>query len=376
VLAEAVAVRLVVPSGAAVVLHRLETAGGAPDPAFAAAPANPHVSGGPGSLVPYATHAREGARFVHLACTADRIEQVTGTPALDPIRVFVGVTAAPTAQQQVALAVAELDRQGAFERSCVLAVSPAGTGYVNAATVEALELLTGGDCATVAIQYGVLPSMFSMGELPRAAEVYRLLLDALQGRARRLFVYGESLGADAAQSALLAAPGLLRTDGSFAGVDAALLAGTPGGAGLRARVPDAGALPRVLLVDRREQVPEPPPDQVRTWLLDHDADPVTKFRRELLWRRPDWLSGPRGRGVPEQMRWRPVFTWLQVALDVAHATQSQVGRFESLGHDYRADLPWLVRAAFAAEAPVELVERVMAQLARSELRRAELLAQR
>lgn len=377
VVAGAGAVRLSTPAASQLVLRRLATDGTTPDPAFRQPPDNPSVSGGPGSLVPYGTHAREGSRFVHLAARAEEIAAVTGTPAMDPIRVFIGVGAAAGPQEQVDLAVAELERLGAFERSCILAVSPAGTGYANTVPVEALELFTGGDCATVTIQYGVLPSMFSLGLVPEAARVYRMLIDALRGRAGRLYSYGESLGADAAQAALLAEPSLLRPDGTFEEIDGALYAGTPAGTGVRGHVPDVHALPGALLLDRWEQLPVPPPEQVRTWLLDHDADPVTKFRRRLIWSEPEWMRAePRGRGVPQEMRWRPLLTWLQVGFDVAHATQSKVGQFQSLGHDYRADLAPLVRAAFAPQASPELIGPVQDRLAASEQRRAELLAQR
>lgn len=349
----------------------LARAGTRPDPAFTEPPDNPFVSGGPGSGVNYETLAREGFRFAHLASTPSTIAAVTGRAATAPIRVFVGVASAPTPEERVALAVAELDRLRAFERRAILAVSPAGTGYANPVPIESLELLTGGDCATVVVQYGVLPSMFSAGAVPDGAATYRLLVDALVGRGPQVFCYGESLGAQAAQLALQETPTLVGEDGGLRGVDAALFVGTPAGTGLRG----LAGQPRVLLADRWQDLPVPAPRDVSLWLLDHFADPVTRFERPLIWKRPDWLAEhPRGRGIPEQMAWRPLLTWLQVLFDVARATQPQLGTFQSHGHDYRADLAPLVRAAFAPDASDDLLAAVQDALVRSELRRAELLA--
>ena len=352
---------------------QLEKAGIAPDSAFIEPPGQPLVSGAPGSLIPHGTHAREGARLVHLTGSRQRIESVTGRPAVDPIRVFVGVAAAATPAQRVALAISELQRLGAFERRAILAVCPAGTGYVNPVPVEALEQMTDGDCATVAIQYGVLPSMFSTPLIPEAAKTYRLLIDALEGRGPAIYAYGESLGSQSAQQGLLAEPSRWRDDGSFEGVDAALFVGTPAGAGVRRSAEHRSA---IFVVDRWEDLRTPVPPEYRVFLLDHDADPVTRFETSLIWARPDWLAArPRGRGVPEAMRWRPLLTYLQVLFDVARATQPQLGQFQSHGHDYRADLAPLVRAAFAPQASDEVLARVTDELVRSEVRRSQLLAQ-
>ncbi len=350
---------------------RLSITGSTADHAFRQPPTNPLVSGGPATLVPYDTHAREGSRFVQLTCSQQRIEELTGRLAKGPIRVFVGVSAAPTPADRVRLAVQELERLGAFHRRYLLAVSPAGTGYANPVPVEALELLSGGDCATVVVQYGVLPSMFSTGFLPDAEDTFRLLIDALIGRGPQVLCFGESLGAEAAQHAL---SDRWKEDGSYEGVDAALFVGTPAGTGIRRQ--GAAERPAVLLLDRWEDLPSVVPDRIRVFLLDHDADPVTRFEAPLIWRRPDWLkTEPRGRGIPPDMAWRPLLTYLQVLFDVARATQPQLGQFQSHGHDYRADLARVIRAAFVPGASEEVVAAVEKELVASELRRADLLSQ-
>ncbi len=366
-------VAAVVPPARSALFATLGRAGETPDAAFVDPPQNRSVSGSHGSLIPYRTHFREGSRFVHLASTGERIGTVTGRPARDPIRVFVGVAAAATPAERVALAMAELERLGAFDRRAVLAVSPAGTGYANPVPVEALELMTGGDCATVAVQYGVLPSMFSTEAIPEAAQTYRLLIDALEGSGPAVLSYGESLGAQAAQLGLQQVPSRWQEDGTFTGIDAALFVGTPAGTGIRRSAEHRAA---VIVVDRWQDLPEPVPPERRVFLLDHDADPVTRFEASLIWSRPDWLATrPRGRGVPEHMAWRPLLTYLQVMLDVARATQPQLGRFQSTGHDYRADLAPLVRAAYVPDSDDATLAAVQDELVRSEVRRADILAQ-
>lgn len=83
-------------------------------------PANPDVSGGPGSLVSVEELGREGARFVNDATTPDGIREVTlQEPVASPVRVFIGVDAASTPEQRVGLAMAELRRTGEIGRAHV-----------------------------------------------------------------------------------------------------------------------------------------------------------------------------------------------------------------------------------------------------------------
>lgn len=362
------------------VLAKLAEAGRAADKALAEPTADPFVSGGPGSAVPYDTLSREGRRFVAWRVRQADLASAGVADGTEPLRVYVGIDTAATAEDRVDVAMAELERLGAFDRGAILAASPAGSGYANSVPVEALEFFTAGDCASVCVQYGVLPSMFSFDALPLAERTFRLLLDRLVARIAqqpadrrpKLFLYGESLGAKAAERALLAAPS--RVDLATAqvdGVTAALFVGTPAGESLR---DDLLGNPAAVHVDRWQALADPWPSEVQLWFLDHDADPVTRFRASLAWQSPGWLAPPRGRNVPNAMRWLPVATWQQVLLDVAYATQAQSGVFRSLGHDYRADLPTLVAAAFAP-APADRIAAVQAALAeRESVRDARLTA--
>jgi hypothetical protein len=88
--------------------------------------------------------------------------------------------------------------------------------------------------------------------------------------------------------------------------------------------------------------------------------------------RPPWLAdSQRGRGVPEQMRWRPLITFVQTAMDAANAMVSVPGEFGSFGHDYRADMVRFVRDAYALPGADESqIARIEETLRSLELERA------
>jgi uncharacterized membrane protein len=319
------------------------------DPGFQRAPESPLVSTGPGSLVTPADVGREGARYVGTATTDDDVAFVTGEPPVAaPIRVFVGLDAAESIDQRVTLAMSELRRTGAFERSCLLVQAPAGTGYANSTPVDVMELLTRGDCASVAVGYGLLPSFLSLDRVDLARRTQGALLEAIADEcaslddAPRLLLYGESLGAKVQQAALPAGP----LDLDRLGIDAAVWVGTPGGSDYdRAhRMFDVVSV----TLDHPDQIPDELSSrpQPRVWFLEHDGDPVVRFRADLVHARPAWLAGTRGRGVPDDMVWRPGITWAQVLVDTVYATDVTPGDFRSAGHDYRADLGAVVTCAF------------------------------
>lgn len=346
------------------VMQELRERGRAPDTAIRSAPADRHVSGGPGSRVPYDTLAREGRRFVSYRPAAAEISEVV--PGADePVRIYVGVETAATVDERVDVAMDELERLGGFERSTLLVVAPAGSGYADHVAVEALECLTGGDCATAVVQYGVLPSMFSLHRVGAGAAAVRRLLDAIARRVQgmrnppRIVVYGESLGARVAQEALTAAPSQVPPNGR---VHALVNVGTPGGRSLR---DDLRGDPVAFHIDRWQDLAVR--DGVRLCFLDHDADPVARWDAALAWRRPAWLRGARGRGIPDAMAWLPALTWWQVLFDVVFAAQQQSGRFHSVGHDYRADLPRVLAAVL--DCPDADVDAVTDLLMDRELRR-------
>jgi len=342
-------------------------------------PANPDVSGGPGSLVSVEELGREGARFVHDATTPDGIREVTlQEPVASPVRVFIGVDAASTPEQRVGLAMAELRRTGAFDRGTLLIQAPAGSGYANSFPVDVLEVLTRGDCASVAVGYGVMPSFLSLNKVLVARQTQRLLLDAIRAEVHdrptkpRLLLYGESLGAEVQESAVPAGP----ADLDHYGIAAALWVGTPGGD--RSDLFHALCADESFTVDRPEQLPDPMPSpRPRVWFLEHDGDPVVRFRPKLLLDRPAWLptDGQRGRNIPDAMTWKPGITFAEAFVDTMFATHVKPGLFESRGHDYRADLGAVTTTAFDLPSDPDTSERLEAYLRRTEVERAQRLGE-
>jgi len=353
---------------------RLIPAGRDIEPGVGAAPVAPEVSGSAESLVDFSTVGREGARFLHSSVPAEVTRTVTGAdPLAVGVRVFVGFDSAPTAEERVALALAELRRTNAYDRAHLLIGAPAGSGYANPTPVDVLEILTRGDCAAVAVGYGLLPSFLSLDRVEIAARTQRLLIEGivaeLRGREQqpRLLLYGESLGARVQEAAV--ARGTADLD-DF-GVSAALWVGTPGGADSIAfhHAVDGESI----TVDRPEQIPVPLPEPApRVWFLEHDGDPVVRFAPDIAYRRPEWLAQqPRGRNVPETMMWSPGITWLQVLVDTLFATHVQPGLFESRGHDYRADLGGVVTAAYGLPVDQATATRLESALRELELARAK-----
>lgn len=361
-----------------------------PDPALRAVAATRHVSGSASSSVPLEGLGREGVRFTRTVSSPADIAYVTGAdPVAHPIRIFVGVDAAATAEARVALAVAELHRTGAADRRYLLLISPAGTGYANPTAVHVLEFLSGGDCASIAVAFGLLPSFLSTSRIPLAARTQGLLLSAvsaaLAGRQRgpQLLLYGESLGATAQVRALPA--GLADLD-RF-GVTAAVWVGTPGGGvralrrGLSAGTADARRgirrpaepIAGVVVFDDPAQLGTLPVAAPRIWLLEHEDDPVVRLRPELLWRPP---SLPEGGGVRSPgRRWWPLLTWLGVLWATVAAGRVVPGEFTRRGHDYRADLGRTAATAYRLPTTADVMARCERRLRAVERERAAQITQ-
>ena len=92
----------------------------------------------------------------------------------------------------------------------------------------------------------------------------------------------------------------------------------------------------------------------------------------MLVQRPTWLAdGQRGRGVPQQMRWTPLVTFVQTTMDAANAMVSVPGEFGSFGHDYRADMVRFVHDAYGLpDATEQQLSRIDQTLRSLELERA------
>ncbi len=363
------------------------------------------LSGGPGSLVPWNTLGREGRRHMitHVRPTPvpDRppgvpdlsIETVMGEEAVAaPVQVYVGLDSAPTALERVDLALAEMDRTGAFDRSLLVLVSPTGLGYVNYVAMASAQYLTRGDIASVTLQYSKRPSPLSLGRIAAAREQNRLLwlrvLERLrhrEGPRPRVVLFGESLGAHTSQDVFLHW-GTLGLEAL--GIDRALWIGTPYGSGWMHEVTgpdrldvDHRSIAVVNDIHQLHAVEGERGTPAHYVLLSHDNDGVTRFGVDLLSTAPSWLGpnrprvepvegGASPRGVPSQLRWRPITTFFQTLVDMKNAQRPAT--WGAWGHDYRPDLPRFVSEVYDLPATEEQLARVTAAVHEREAVRWEL----
>ena len=91
-------------------------------------PDDPLRSGGPGSLVSWASLGNQGRSFVAGGPTMQQLQRFGQVDVRPPIRVYAGLDSAPTSRQRAALAVQELQRTGAFSRKVLCVVDHDGHG--------------------------------------------------------------------------------------------------------------------------------------------------------------------------------------------------------------------------------------------------------
>ena len=344
-------------AGVEYVNRRAEAGGAAIDAAYTTPPNVRTVSGGPASGIQWSSLSREGVRFVNLALTPRAIAEVTGVAedeVASPVRAFAGLASAPTEDARVDLVMEDLERLGAFERSVLCVASPTGSGYVNYVAIEALEYLTRGDCATVALQYSLRPSFLSLDRVAMGREQNRALFHALAWRLRslpedsrpRMVGLGESLGAHTIQDSFLneGSSGLHRV-----GMDRALFLGTPAGSkwAKQWRLDPDRTDPEhevVEIASYDEFVKLEPERQAsaRYVLLSHHEDPITKFEPALAVQQPDWL-GPADTRPPGHPQARTVVPDQHV-LPHADRHQERDGRRPRHVRRARARLPGRPRA--------------------------------
>jgi uncharacterized membrane protein len=308
-------------------------------------------SGGPGSLVPWDSLGRQGRNFTGLGPSPTDIEAITHRAAREPIRMYAGLESANEAESRAALAVQDLERAGGFQRKNLLVTTTTGSGWVDPASVDSFEYLSGGNSATVAIQYSYLPSWISyLVDQSKAREAGRSLFDAvydrwskLPARARpRLFVAGESLGSFGGESAFSGEYDLRnRTAGT-------LFAGPPNFNTLFREFSDhrdAGS-PEVQPVykdgrtlrfanDPSADIPPvgQPWDGTRVVYLMHPSDPIVWWSPHLILHKPDWISETPGSDVLNGIVWMPFVTFWQITADLPFSTGVPGGH----GHKYTTE---------------------------------------
>lgn len=316
---------------------------------FGTPPTGPLQSGSAQSLIDWSTIGRDGRIYVASGPTKADIEMVIGRPALEPLRVSVGLRSADSIEERAALALAEMKRVGAFDRAVLVVITPVGTGWVDPAGVDTLEYLMAGDVASVSLQYSYLLSPLSLIVEPDygsdAAQalfnvVYAYWTTLPHDRRPRLYLNGLSLGAHASQASthffdVLQDP--------FQG---ALWVGPPYTSGIwrwatNNRQPGSPEwLPRfgnetTIRFSNQGgglEVPDIPWGPMRIAFLQHASDPIVFFSFDALHRAPDWLKGERAHDVSPILNWYPLVTFLQLGMDMALALDVPPG----YGHNYSA----------------------------------------
>jgi len=308
-------------------------------------PSDPNKTGSAASLVGWEDLGRAGRGFVSSGPSRADIAAFLEKDALEPIRVYVGLNSADAPESRANLALRELIRVGGFNRSVLVVAVPTGTGWMDPAAMDPLEYLHGGDVATVAVQYSYLTSFISIlvepgygSDTGRALfrEVYAHWTALPHDARPRLYLYGLSLGAISSEQSVrlhevIADP-----------IQGALWAGPPFPSPTwrsvtKERLSDSPAwLPRfgdgsIIRFTNQQNALNIPGAQwgpLRIVYLQYASDPVVFFETTAFYRRPSWLSEPRGPDVSPDLRWYPGVTFLQLLLDMA------VGLTVPIGHGH------------------------------------------
>lgn len=310
-------------------------------------PASAAKTGSSTSLIAWDDLGRAGREFVTTGPSAEAIGAFTQRPAWEPIRVYVGLNAAATAEERARLALAELKRVGAFERKLLVVITPTGTGWVDPAAIDSLEYLRDGDVASVAQQYSYLSSPLSLiaepeygEEAARALfrEVYAYWTTLPKDRRPLLYLHGLSLGAMNSEKSMQ----LFEMIGDP--IAGALWSGPPFASRGWRRVTDArnpgspawlpqfrdGSFVRFMNQSGLGAPPAAAWGPMRIVYLQYASDPIIFFDYRDLYRAPAWMQQPRGPDVSPELAWYPIVTMLQLALDMAVATATPMGH----GHVY------------------------------------------
>ena len=319
-------------------------------------PTEPRQAGSAASLVNWGAMGQPGRNFILSGPDAEAIAAFTGKPSLDPIRVYVGRANGDTPQERADLALAELQRLGAFEREILIVTSPTGTGWMDPGSHDPVEYMHGGDIATVSAQYSYLQSPLALIlETETGLEQATALLETVHeywktlpaDERPRLYVHGLSLGAWSSMHAT----NLFRLVDDP--IDGAFWAGPPfpsdfwnyvqlaRNEGSRWVLPTIGngALVRYASHVADASKAEAPWGDMRIVFLQYSSDPIVFYEPRSLWRAPEWMQDPPAEDASAHRRFMPIVTQFQLALDMALAFGAPVGH----GHAYYAQdyiAPW------------------------------------
>lgn len=312
-----------------------------------AQPTEPWRTGSAASLLRWEGIGRTGRDFIASGPTAAEIGALTGAPAQEPIRVYVGLNSAEGAEARARLALQELIRVDAFARSVLVVATPTGTGWMDPAAMDTVEYLHRGDTAIVGQQYSYLTSWISLlAEPDNSVEASRALFRAVyqhwtrlpKDQRPKLYLMGLSLGVYGSDQSfrlheVLADPfnGALWSGPPFStpGWSSATLGREPGSPEWLPRFGN-GSVIRFTNQQDQTRIPGATWGPLRIVYLQYASDPVTFFQPSAIWRKPDWMQAPVGPDVSPYLTWYPVVSFLQLAVDMAIALAVPIGH----GHYY------------------------------------------
>ncbi len=313
-------------------------------------PTDPLKTGATGSLLTWEGLGRAGRETISRGPTRAEIEALAGGPAREPLRVYVGLNSADTVEERARLALEEMIRIGAFERSTLVIVTPTGTGWVDGESQMSLEYLLRGDVASVSVQYSYLASWLALLANPEygketARAVFALVYNywrALPRETRpKLYVHGLSLGSfnsdlshdlfqvigDPFHGAFWVGPPFLHH--TWSSVTKQRNPETP------FWLPEFrdGSVIRFTSQKNKLINTDKHWGPYRVIFLQYASDAITFFDPNSLWRKPIWMEKPIGPDVSPDFRWIPVVTFLQLVIDLMTAVQTPYG----FGHKYFFD---------------------------------------
>ncbi len=310
-------------------------------------PEDPRKTGSAASLLDWDGIGRRGRQYVATGPSRLDISAFTGREAMEPLRVYVGLRSAETPQERARLALDELKRTHAFDRSVLVLITPTGTGWIDPPAIDTLEYLHHGDVATAAVQYSYLASWLSLlvepeygGETSRAlfTEVYGYWSSLPKEGRPKLYLYGLSLGAMNSQRS----SELFEVLGDP--YQGALWAGPPYSSQLWRSITERrnpgspvwlprfrdGSYVRFTGQENALAIPGATWGPMRVVYLQYASDAVVFFDPLSVYRAPEWMSQPRGPDISPQMRWYPIVSFLQLLVDMMTATTTPMGH----GHVY------------------------------------------
>lgn len=343
-------------------------------------PWEPERSGSPWSYERWTAVGAHGRRFLSGGPRAQDIAEVMEfSRAREPIRIYAGLMSGRTVRGQVRRVMLEMERTGAFHRDTIVIQMPAGSGWVSEWTAAAPEFLTKGNCASVTLQYSILPSAISyVVDKQAPIEAAHLLTSAIRNRLDsmpednrpKLYLSGESLGAYAHLD------GYEDLDDLLASCDGAVFTGPPSMTKLISDLdPDAGSLERVPIIDggRHVRFAAAPAhtrhdpfgrsysqrwQRPRIVIAQHASDPIVWWSGRLIYSRPNWMHEPTPSTLYADtfhaLGWAPLISFWQIGLDQINSLNVPGGH----GHNYHQETFWYWDSVLGSQSRVPLTPRL------------------